>query len=160
MLAAAFVRQQPLFDGHRDRRTGNSSPFEACSVISVTRSTSRLPGVGVVDQAGFFQKRLQLARAAAPLVEIAGHGQQFLDVGQPLLVFLVFRASRTAAGSRVSLSTRPSSLFDRPVDGRRQAIEQRHELGHSWAAGRGPIDSMWPRLRGRPPTAAGRGAAA
>ncbi len=69
--------------------TGNSSPLAACSVISVTRSSVVLPGVGVVHQADVLQELLEVAFARIVLVELAGGGEQFLDVRQPLLVLLV-----------------------------------------------------------------------
>ena len=132
MFAAALVRQKSLFDGRQihDR--------ELQALRGVQRHQRHpvgigLPGVRIVDQARLFQERLQLARAALPLVEIAGHGEQLLDVGQPLLVLLVFRLAQLLLIARLA-QDQAQNLLDRAVDGRRKAIDQRHELA-SRAAG-------------------------
>ncbi len=49
-----------------------------------------VPGVDVGDERRFFQESFQTVLAAMLFVELAGGGQQFLDVGQPLLVVFVF----------------------------------------------------------------------
>ena len=91
ILLAALMRQQSFFDGH-EKDDGKFQPLRGVKRHQRHAIDLGFPAVGVADQRSFLQKRLERVPAAAvPLVELPRDREQFFDVGQPLLVFLVAR---------------------------------------------------------------------
>ncbi len=81
------------------------------------------------DQRRFFQKALQAVFAGMVFVELAGGGQQFLEVGQPLLIFFVVRFFEQVPIARLAEHV-PQNFFDRTGGHEHQAVDHGHELGH------------------------------
>ena len=81
--------------------TGNSSPLAACSVISVTLSVSvSQSSVSFTSQARSRYSSSSPAAVGFCFVELAGVGQQFLDVRQPVLILLIVALGERRRDSR------------------------------------------------------------
>ena len=128
VFAAPLVRQQAFF--HRDDEHNRElQPLRGVQGHQRHAVVVRLPGVGFVDQAGLFQEGFQGALARIVLVELAGRGEQFLDVGQPLLILFVLRIAQHLLIARFT-EHMTQNLFDPGGGHQRQPIVERHEFGH------------------------------
>jgi len=123
-LLAALVGQEPLFDRHqKDHR--ELQALRAVQGHQRHPVVVRLVGVGVGHQARLFEECLEGALALRVLVELAGHGQQLLDVGQALLVLLVARAFVLVPVARLRQHVAQNLLHG----GGRQGRQAVHQLG-------------------------------
>ena len=89
-------------------------------------SVSRVPVVGLVHEPGAFQILFEPAAAGILLVELAGVGEQFLDVGQPVLILLVVAAGERRAVARRFQHRADDFLHVAVHDGRDAVDDRRH----------------------------------
>ena len=113
-----------------------------------------VPVVGLVHQPGALQILFQLAAAGVLFVELPGVGEQFLDVGQPILVLLIIALGerRAIAGG---FEHRADHFFQVAVHDGRNAIDDLHIRGHLRGRAFGKALDL-PAPRGPLPTAACR----
>ena len=155
LTPAPLVGQKSLFHGH-DVDDGKLQPLRGVQGHQRDAVDVGLPIVGVVDQAGLLQKRLQAAgrvRSSNSRATVSNSS----DVGQPLVVFRSsgrFQLLLVAGlGQHVA-----ENLFERAAGDGRQAVEEGDELRARARRVRAAIDFDAADAGGRRPAAAGRGA--